>query len=257
VGARFGQADLQVHTAHGDGMASARELFEIVEAATDLDVIAVTDHDDVRGALKAREEHARGRYRFEFVPGIEVTTRSGHLLALWVDRPIRSLRPLGETIASIHRAGGLAVIPHPFSPLTRSVGRRALEALLARGDPEQRPDGLEVANSTLAGLVSGARALRWNRERFGLAETGGSDAHFPEAVGTALTQFPGRAGLGAAEALRQALLEGLTSGLVRRAPSLRQIGLRRLAAQQVRGLSVTPREVLAPHVRRFAGMVRR
>ena len=81
----FGRADLQVHSAYGDGMATAAEIFDRVEAHGALDVIAITDHDDVTGALEAREVHARGHYRFAFVPGIEVTTRSGHMLALFVD----------------------------------------------------------------------------------------------------------------------------------------------------------------------------
>lgn len=250
---RFGTADLQVHTAYGDGMADAQEVLDRVEALTDLDIIAVTDHDDIGGALLAREVHARGNYSFEFITGIELTTRSGHLLALWVDEPLRPLRPLGETIAAIHRAGGLAVIPHPFSYLTRSIGQRSLEQLLATGDPETLPDGIEVANLTLAGRVTGAKALRLNRERYHLAETGGSDAHFPEEVGTARTLFEGTS---AAE-LRRAILDRRTSGLRGEQVSLRTIGVRRLAVQQVRGLSVTPKKVLGPHARRLVGAVRR
>jgi len=247
---RFGKADLQVHTAYGDGMASAVELFDHIEATTDLDVIAVTDHDDVGGALEAREVHARGRYSFELVTGIEVTTRSGHLLALWVDEPIRSLRPLDETVAAIHRAGGLAVIPHPLSPLTRSVGHRAIERVLGIEDVEPHPDGIEVANTSLAGRVTAAKARRNNAAYYGLAETGGSDAHFPEAVGTAWTLFPLRANTSASESLREAALAHETTGDEGRAPSLRQLGARRLLRQQVRGLSVTPRKVLGPPLRR-------
>lgn len=250
---RFGTADLQIHTSYGDGMADARGLLARIEERTDLDVVAVTDHDDIGGALLAREVHARGNYSFEFVPGVELTTRAGHLLALWVDEPLRPLRPLGETVAAIHRMGGVAVIPHPFSYLTRSVGQRALERLIAEGDPETLPDGIEVANLTLAGRVTGAKALRLNRERYGLAETGGSDAHFPEEVGTARTVF---AGTTAAE-LRAAILARSTSGIRAHQVGLRTIGVRRLAAQQVRGLSVTPKKVLGPHVRRLAGAVRR
>lgn len=241
---RFGQADLQIHTASGDGMAGPAELFERIESTTDLDVVAVTDHDDIGGALEAREVHARGRYSFDFVTGIEVTTRSGHLLALWVDEPVPSLRPLNETVAAIHRAGGLAVLPHPFSYLTRSVGQRALERLLAEDDPETRPDGIEVANDTLAGRVTRAKALRLNAG-YGLAETGGSDTHFPEEVGAARTVFPGRT----AVELRAAIEGRRTRGVVLGGPSLRSIGLRRLARQQVRGLSVTPRRVIGPRMR--------
>jgi hypothetical protein len=144
--------------------------------------------------------------------------------------------------------GGLSVIPHPLSYLTRSVGERALDRLLAGGEPETRPDGIEVANTTLAGRVTGARALRANRARWGLAETGGSDAHFPEEVGAARTLFPGRT----AVELRAAIAAHQTSGLNRGPVPLRAIGPRRLVLQQVRGLSTTPRKVLGPPLIRVA-----
>jgi predicted metal-dependent phosphoesterase TrpH len=237
-------------------MAHARELLDYVERCTDLDLVAVTDHDDVRGALVALEEHARGNYSFALVPGIEVTTLSGHLLALYVDEPVASFKPLGATIEAIHALGGLAVLPHPFSPATRSVGQRALERLLAEGGVERLPDGIEVANPTIAGALVGERPRRRNREAYGLAETGGSDAHFLEAVGAAVTVFRAAPGAGAADSLREALVARSTFGELRRAPSLRQIGLRRLLAQQAIGLSVTPRKVLGPPLRRAAAGAR-
>ena len=246
--ARFGAADLHLHTSHGDGMADAARLLDHIEAHTDLDVIAITDHDDVRGALLAREVHAHGHYRFAFVPGIELTTRAGHLLALWVETPLAPLRPLEETIAAIHRAGGLAVIPHPMSYLTRSVGQRALERLLTLGDPEVTPDAIEVANPSPAGRQAGAKARHLNRTRYGLAETGSSDTHFPEEAGTARTLFPGHT----PEALRAALLAKTTRPALLSAVPLRRIGVRRLALQQVRGLSTTPRKVVAFQARRIA-----
>src|SRR5690606_37759335 len=55
----FGRADLQVHTSFGDGMDSALTIFERVERHAFLDLIAITDHDDVRGALEARETYER------------------------------------------------------------------------------------------------------------------------------------------------------------------------------------------------------
>lgn len=244
---RFGRADLQVHTAYGDGMEDARTIFERTEVLGELDVIAVTDHDDIRGALEAREVHARAPYHFDFVTGIEVTTQHGHLLGLWVEEPVRSFRTLEETVAAIHRQGGLAVIPHPFSLLTRSIGRRTLERVLAIADPSTHPDGIEVANPTSAGWDTGLRAIELNRARWGLAETGGSDAHFAEAVGAAYTLFPGRT----SDDVRQAILARRTAG--RRGPGipLKQIGAGRLALQQVRGLSVTPKKVLGPPIGRL------
>ena len=248
---RFGVADLQIHTAFGDGMGHAVTVLDWVEQRTELDVIAVTDHDDIGGALMARELHAARSYQFEFVPGIEVTTRSGHLLGLWVDEPVPSFRSLSETVAKIHRLGGLAIIPHPFSYLTRSVGRRALERLLREDDPETRPDAIELANPSLAGRVTRSRARRLNSERYGLAETGSSDAHFVEEIGTARTLFRGTT----AEALRGEIAAGRTLALMGDPVPLRSIGVRRLLLQQARGLSVTPRKVLGRPLRRLAGVL--
>ncbi|MDZ7729717.1 MAG: PHP-associated domain-containing protein [Dehalococcoidia bacterium] len=235
-----GRADLQVHTRFGDGMATAREIFDWNAEYGGLDVIAVTDHDDVRGALEAREAWAQGGYSFDFVPGIEVTTRSGHLLALWVDTPIPSLRGLDETVELIHEAGGLAVVPHAFSMGTRSVGRRALERVMRLTSWAQKPDGLEVANPVRFGWDCGEKTHYLNRTRWGLAETGGSDAHFMESLGSAYTEFPGRT----AEELRSAIVNRQTRGVLSHGTPLREIGLRKLVHQQVRGLSVTPRKVL-------------
>src|SRR5690606_38822762 len=167
---------------------------------------------------------------------------------LWVDEPVASFRSLEATVEAIHRAGGVAVIPHPFSYLTRSIGQRRLERLLAIEDPGVRPDGIEVANLTLAGRVTGAKALRLNRERYRLSETGGSDAHFPEDVASAYTLYPGST----ADDLRQSIEQGRTTGVAGQATSLRRLGVRRLAQQQVRGLSVTPRKVLGPPLGRAA-----
>ncbi len=250
-GQPFGRADLQIHTAHGDGMDSARDVFDRIELRGELDVVAITDHDDVRGALEAREVHAQAGYHFDLVTGIEVTTRQGHLLALWVDEPIRSFRSLEATVAAVHRAGGLAVIPHPFSLLTRSIGRRALERVMAIEDPAARPDGIETANPMTLGWHAGARAAQLNEERWNLAPTGGSDAHFAETVGAAVTVFRGRT----ARDLRRAILQRETTAVLISGTPYRRIGARRLLAQQMRGLSVTPRKVLGPRARQARDVI--
>jgi len=230
-------------------MADALAVFERVEATAFLDVIAITDHDDIRGALEAREtyERTRERWNFELVTGIEVTTFHGHLLALWVDAPIRSFRPLEETVAAIHAAGGVAVVPHPFSMLTRSIGQRTLDRVMRIEDTATHPDGLEVANTLSKGWHAGMKAIIPNRERWHLAETGGSDAHFLESLGRAYTRYPGTD----AATLRQAIEARRTEGVLAGSTPYRAIGLKTLALQQVRGLSVTPRKVLGPPVGAF------
>jgi hypothetical protein len=188
-------------------MDSASALFARVEARAEIDVIGITDHDDVRGALEAREAHARGGYQFDLVTGIEVTTLHGHVLALWVDEPIASFKRLEDTVAAIHRAGGLAVVPHPFA---LTLDRPAHADRVMQIETRDAPGRHRAGPPMMHGWDVGERAARANRERWHLAETGGSDAHFRETVGTAYTMFPGRT---EAE-LRRAILERSTSGVL-------------------------------------------
>lgn len=228
-----GKADLHIHTAVGDGLPGLAELLEYVETETDLDVIAITDHDEIEGGLEARTLAQRWGCRFQVVAGTEVTTLGGHLLALFLTAPVRSFRPLVETVDAIHAQGGICVVPHPFSWLTYSVGERALNGLAQDG--QRGVDGLETANGTIAGRVVEERVRALNRQRYRLAETGGSDAHFIEHVGVSYTAFPGRT----IEDLRCSLQEGSSRG-ERAGVQTRPVDLRDLARQQVRSLIQHP-----------------
>lgn len=236
---RRGKADLHVHTALGDGMAEVPELLDYVESGTDLDIIAVTDHDDIRGAWEVRETWASGRYRFQVALGIEVTTIEGHLLALFVEEPVPGLRPLAEALEAVHRQGGLCVIPHPMSWLTRSLGQRIIQRIVDTPHDGVYFDGIEAANQSPGGRRGVRKALELNRRRFHLAEVGGSDAHFLKAIGSAYTDFPGQT----AEELRRAILERTTAGVNGRHPTLLEIGPGQVLRQTWRGLTVTPRRM--------------
>jgi predicted metal-dependent phosphoesterase TrpH len=249
----MGRADLHLHTALGDGMAELPELLAWVEERTDLDVIAVTEHDQLEAALRLRELHARGHYRFEVVTGTEVTTIEGHLLALFIEEPVPSLRPLAATLDAIHRQGGLAVVPHPMSPLTRSIGRNGIERVHRRRADGLWFDGIELANPSPAGRSSVQRARAWNDRRYRLAEVGGSDAHFLQTVGRGRTVFAGRT---AADLKRQIALSRTTSE-VEPHPPLREIGAGALARQSWRALWATPRKVVGGPIQRVAAGVRR
>ena len=235
----MGKADLHIHTARGDGMADLPELLAHVQENTDLSVIAVTEHDDSRPGLEAREMWARGSYRFEVVPGAEITTLEGHLLALYLKEPVESLRPLAETLEAVHRQGGLCVIPHPMSWLTRSIGQRKIDRILREARDGVYFDGMEVADQSAGARVSIGKARRLNDERYHFAAVGGSDAHFLAVVGSAYTLFEGQG----AEDLRRAILARTTEGVDGHSPSLMEIGLRQVLRQQVRGILVTPRKM--------------
>ncbi|HLZ70977.1 MAG TPA: CehA/McbA family metallohydrolase [Dehalococcoidia bacterium] len=237
--ATTGTADLHVHTTGSDGMGTPAAV--LAEAASrGLSAIAITDHDDLAPALRARELHAGRGYGFAFVPGMEVTTLEGHLLALFIEERVPSFRSLAKTLDRIHAQGGLAVIPHPLSPLTRSLGRHGIERVLARRADGLWFDGIELANPSPAGRISRRRAAGLNRERLHLAPVGGSDAHYLPVIGSAFTRFPGSS----AADLRRAIESGATSAAFGRHIGLREIGAGQIARQTARALWATPSKVL-------------
>jgi predicted metal-dependent phosphoesterase TrpH len=233
----MGKADLHLHSSRSDGMATVEQILAHAEAHTDLDVIAVTDHDDIRGSLATRDAHARGAFRFDVVTGMEVTTIEGHLLALYIDEPVPCLRGVEETVAAIHRLCGLAVIPHPLSWLTRGLGERHIRRIQASADPAVHFDAIELTNGTPAGRVGARKAKALNNRELHLAEAGGSDAHFLEAVGAGYTEFPGHT----APDLREGILNRTTRGICVPHPGLRVIGFAQVARQTYRGIMSTPR----------------
>jgi predicted metal-dependent phosphoesterase TrpH len=203
--ARLGRADLHIHTLASDGTSGVMEILERVERETDLDVIAITDHERVDAALAARIIARDRGLRVDVVVGEEVTTLGGHLLALFIDRRIKPLRSLRSTIAAVHDAGGLAIPAHPLAPYPLCAQGFVLRRLLADPDPRYHPDGLETFNPTMLGRPWHGRAVRFADEH-GLAKLGNSDAHATDAVGIGWSTFPGRS----ADDLRQAIVERRT-----------------------------------------------
>jgi predicted metal-dependent phosphoesterase TrpH len=250
----MGTADLHIHTSLGDGLPTPPQILDYVETRSSLDVIAITEHDSIAAAHRVRDLHARrGDYRFEVVTGIEVTTLAGHLIALFVEEPIPSLRPLSKTIDAIHRQGGLCIIPHPLSPLTRSLGRRAIERVLMRRADGLWFDGIELTNPSPAGRVTSARARRLNDAFYRIPEVGGSDAHYLPAIGCTHTTFDGRTSAD----LRAAVVAGASGAVGGRYPSLRAIGPSAIALQSWRALWATPRQVVGrPVMQAMRGLTR-
>ncbi len=205
LSADFGRADLHLHTRASDGLASPCAVVDYAEACTDLDVIAITDHDDLTSSLEARDWAERNGYRVQVVTGVEVSTREGHLLALFLEERPPALRPLVETAEWVRSRGGLCVAPHPFTRLTHSLGSRCLKRAADRG----LLAGVEVLNASPAGRASRPKAMTFATEE-NLAVLGGSDAHMLGVVGVALTRFPGRtpSELRAAIEARTTLVEG-------------------------------------------------
>src|SRR5512138_3422583 len=103
----MGFADLHIHTIYSyDGTASVPAVLARAKQIG-LNVIAVTDHDEIKGALKAFE--LAPSFGIEVIPGIEITTAEGDLLALFVTQRIEPGLPLMETILKVGEAGGICI----------------------------------------------------------------------------------------------------------------------------------------------------
>ncbi|HWE62120.1 MAG TPA: PHP-associated domain-containing protein [Chloroflexota bacterium] len=243
AGRTRGRADIHIHTTASDGLGTPEEVVRHVERS-DLDLIAIADHDSIAGALVVRELVARGRFAFEVIVGTEVTTARGvHLLALFVEEPVPGFRSLEKTIELVARQGGLCIAPHPLSPLTPSLGRGQIERLLASGVPLA---AVETLNPSPAGRITRARLQQLNR-RWGLAETGGSDAHFLCRIGTAYTDYDGR---GAAD-FRASLLAHTTTAGELPLPHP-HVPLRDYVRQSGRSLVLNPAQKVQRRLRRGA-----
>ena len=189
---RLGRADLHIHTLASDGTAAVVDILDHVERHTELDVIAITDHERIDAAIAGRAMARDRGLRFEVVVGEEVTTLGGHLLALWIETPIRPFRSLRSTIAAIHDQGGIAIPAHPLVPYPLCAQGFVLRRLLA-DEPRYRPDAIEAFNPTTLGRPWHGRVVRFATDH-DLARVGNSDAHDLASIGIGHTTFEGRTG---------------------------------------------------------------
>lgn len=202
---RLGRADLHIHTLASDGIDPITAILDHVETRTDLDVIAITDHERIDAALAARTMAVELGQRAEIVVGEEVSTLGGHLLGLFLRERVRPLRTLRTTIAEIHEQGGLAIPAHPLVPYPLCAQGWVLRRLIADRDPRVRPDAIEAFNPTMFGRPWHGRVVRFAAE-LGIPTVGNSDSHEAATIGTGWTTFPGRT----ADDLRAAILDGTT-----------------------------------------------
>ncbi len=200
-----GRADLHIHTLASDGVDGVATILEAVVAEGVLDVVGFADHERVDAAIAARALARARRLPLDVVVGEEVSTRDGHLLALFIEERIRPLRSMRTTIGEVHEQGGLAIVAHPLFPYPMCAQAWLLRRLLRADDPRVRPDAIEAFNPTTFGKWVHRRVVAFADEA-GVPVVGNSDAHEALAVGMGWTTFPGRT----AADVRAAILEGRT-----------------------------------------------
>jgi predicted metal-dependent phosphoesterase TrpH len=204
---RLGKADVHIHSIASDGTASAAQILDYVERCTDLDVIAIADHERIEAAFECQRLARERGGRVGVVVAEEVTTRSGHLLGVFLQARLRRNLRLETTVAEIHEQGGLAIVPHPFSAFTLGMRKNAIMRVHLSSDPLVYWDALEGYNPSTAGRYGRAATARVAAE-LGLPLVGNSDAHTVDTIGDGYTVFEGST----ADDYRRAILAGSTSG---------------------------------------------
>lgn len=171
--------DLHCHSYFSsDGVSKPEEIVAMARARG-LDGFAITDHNTCECVDYFRQT---GLIREDglpvdgllIIPGQEISTAEGHLLALGVVLPNLKGISAHEAIQMIHARGGVAVAPHPYDIFRAGIREKVLDLL--------KLDAIEVFNAaTTLGFCN--RQARAYAERKGAAMTAGSDAHLPQAVG--------------------------------------------------------------------------
>jgi len=110
----MGRADLHLHTNFSDGLDSPHDI--VLDASQrELNVIAITDHDTLEGAVRARNyAHSRPDLGIEVIVGSEISTLNGHVIGLFLNDFVPPRLSAARTVELIHTQGGLAVLAHPY-----------------------------------------------------------------------------------------------------------------------------------------------
>lgn len=186
--------DLHNHTRHSpDSRVSPADLVAAARRAG-IDGLAITDHNAVAGVREAEEAAGPG---FLVIPGIEISTAAGHVLAYGVRAVLPRDLSVAETVERITALGGIAVAAHPYR-FWSGVGEAALG--------QATFPAYETANART--LRRGNVRARDRAQEARVGETGGSDSHFLDEVARAVTEVD--AGVASVDDFLQMLGQGKT-----------------------------------------------
>ena len=186
------RADLHCHTCYSHDSFAALDAVLEQAARRGLTHLAITDHDEVEGALRARQKN----HGVHIIVGTEISLEGGtHMIGLFLERKVAA-RKWKEAVDEIRAQRGFVVLPHPFHPKSGLLRAGVDEELLRCVDAIEVCNGYEPAERNEA-------AARLARER-GLPAQAGSDAHYAVDVGRACVEFPEVSGDLTPEILRKA-----------------------------------------------------
>ena len=165
---------------HSEDSFDGKEPVELIvehAADIDIDVIVVTDHNKIGKSLEACRL-ADECEELMVIPGIEISTKHGHLLGIGVEERIPSGLPLGETVKLVREHGGIAVIPHPFQKTRHGVRKKNINDC----------DAIETLNAWFFTGLQNKRARKF-ADKYGYSKVGASDAHSIGTIGKCYTEI--------------------------------------------------------------------
>jgi predicted metal-dependent phosphoesterase TrpH len=172
--------DLHMHSDHSYDCETPVEVLLASARERGLGAIAVTDHNEISGALAARERAAEmgPQQAVKVIVGEEVkTAREGEVIGLFIEQKISPGMSLRDTVAEIRRQGGLVYVPHPFDRLHSVPDYEHLLKIVAE------VDALEVFNARVAISAFNEEAGRF-AAKYRIAAGAGSDSHVPQGLGS-------------------------------------------------------------------------
>jgi predicted metal-dependent phosphoesterase TrpH len=184
------KADLHVHTTYSrDSVITPKELVFCAKRRG-LAAVAVTDHNEVEGALAIAKQTD-----FLIIPGIEVSSLNGHIVGLSMNEVIPRGLSADKTVDLIHKAGGIAIACHPFALFKRSIGKHV----------SVKFDAVEAINASAFPFRRATRQAHKLAERLKLPKVAGTDAHYAPVIGQAYTLIDAEANV---EAIIKAIVNG-------------------------------------------------
>jgi predicted metal-dependent phosphoesterase TrpH len=162
----------------GDSTTTPDEFAEAV-AASGLDVVCITDHNAIAGALTLRDE-----LPCRVIVGEELRTAAGEIIGLFLTERIPTGVNHLDAARAIRDQGGVVYVPHPFDPMRRNMSEAALYEL-AESD---LIDAIEVLNAKTSLASLNRRAASFAAE-YGIVGGAGSDGHVPHALGAAYVEM--------------------------------------------------------------------
>jgi len=213
---------MHIHTYYSSDSSITTKELTFYSKKQNLDGVAIVDHDTIDGL----DEFSKIKDLL-VIPGVEIKTSQGHILAINVNSNIRSGLSFTQTIDEIHDAGGLAIAAHPKA-LIKGVSKEKLLANL---------DALEVINASAIPFMLSTRKNKEIAIKLNLPQIGGSDAHYAPEIGMAYTSIKASANV---DSVVEAIIKGAVTPFGRSIPY--NIRLKRefvkIKRRLIRGVSV-------------------